>query len=212
MTTYSLLELEKQFITQGINDLIGKEFSINKKSLSIEDVKIIIDYILNYIESEKKQIKNLETFGCGSWMIQFVFNGIYIELHELKDVIDGNNQYKFDLSKTITFFKQQANLCIEHKVKPFIPKIGQKIAVSKEIYDGSEANGVRYNAPEHMTGWYLTSNSYNGDIKSLMVDHLYHLLQERPDLAKFLALPVGYRFYKDSNEEKIWIDETVINS
>lgn len=207
MVQYSLIELEKIFVTQGLSKLIGKEFSINKKSLSKKDAEVIINHIINYIESENKQIKNLETFGCGSWMIRFVFNNIYIELHELKDVIDNDNKYDFDLTKTITFFKEQKQLCNINNVEPNIPKIGQKIAISKEIYEGSEVNGVRYNAPDHMTGWYLTSNSYNGDVKSLIIDHLYHLLKERPDLAKFLALPVGYRFYKDNEGEEIWIDE-----
>ena len=210
MINYSLIELKDIFITQGLESLIGKEFAISKKSYSKESVQLIINYILNYIKTENKQIKNLETFGCGSWMIQFVFNGIYIELHELKSVTDNINQYDFDLTITIEFLKQQNKLSVANNIEIDIPQIGQKIAISKEIYDGSEVNGVRYSSPEHMSGWYLTSNSYNGDIKSLLVEHLYHILKVRPDLAKFLALPIGYRFYKDSETENFWIDEGVM--
>lgn len=212
MKTYSLIELEKEFVTQGLTDLTGKEFSINKKSLLKDDVEIIVNYIVKYVGEETKQIKDLETFGCGSWMIQFVFNGMYIELHELKNVIKGINYYEFDLTQTIGFYKEQLSLCMDNKVEPVIPLIGQKISVSKEIYEGREVNGVRYNAPNHMTGWYLTSNSFDGDINSLVVDHLYHILKERPDLAKYLALPPGYRFYKDEKEEEAWFDESVLKS
>lgn len=212
MKTYSLIESEKEFITQGLYDLIGKEFLINKKSLLKSDVEIIVDYIVKYIEEENKQIKDLETFGCGSWLIQFVFKDIYIELHELKNVVNGSNYYEFDLTQTIKLYKEQLHLCIDNKVEPVVPLIGQKIAVSKEIYEGREVNGVRYRAPSHMTGWYLTSNSFDGNVNSLIVDHLYHILTKRPDLAKYLALPSGYRFYKDDKEEEVWFDQKVLNS
>ena len=58
-----------------------------------------------------------------------------------------------------------------------------------------------------MTGWYLTSNSYNGDINTLIVEPIYYLLKERPELAKMLALPSGYRFYLDQLGEDIWLDD-----
>ena len=87
--------------------------------------------------------------------------------------------------------------------------IGQKVAVSKEVYEGSEVNAVRYNAPGHMTGWYLTSNSFNGDINTLQVDHLYHIINARKDLVKFLALPAGYRFFVNQDKYKVWYDNEV---
>ncbi len=206
ITPYSLIELNEVFITQGLTHIVGREFSIRKKNYPKEDIKLLVDYIVGYIEEEKKQIRNLETFGCGSWMIQFVFDPVYIQLYELKNVENGKNIYEFDLTITINLFRSQVDLCEKYNVPPTIPAIGQKIAISKEIYEGYEVNGVRYNAPVHMTGWYLTSNSYNGDIASLVVDHLYHILKERPELAKFLALPVGYRFYKDRETEEVWYD------
>lgn len=191
--------------------MAGKEFAVKKNTYPDGYVRAIIDYILHYLQSENKSIANLETFGCGSWLFQFVFNGDYIELHELKDVVSGENKYEFDLTLTINFFKEQADLCNANNIQPDIPRIGQKVAIASEIYDGSEVNGVRYSAPEHMTGWYLTANSYNGDIKSLQVDHLYHVLKARPDLAKFLALPAGFRFYKNGVEEDVWADDAIVD-
>lgn len=209
MEKYTLIELENIIVTQGLSTSIGKEFSINKNSYQLNDIKLLINFILDYLENEDKTIKDLETFGYGSWIFQFVFNGMYIELHELKTVENGINVYEFDLSNTINIFKEQTAFCLSKNATSDIPKLAQKIAISKEIYEGSEVNGVRYESPSHMSGWYLTSNSYNGDVKSLLVEHLYHILKERPDLAKFLALPAGYRFFKDKEGEDAWFDEQV---
>jgi hypothetical protein len=210
MSKYTLIELKDVIVTHGVNKILGKEFSIKKGNYSNEDVALVIDYVLNYVETSGATIKNRQTFGCGSWMFQFVFNDIYIELHELKDTVGGENVYGFGLTYTIKIFKEQIEFCRVNMQQPNFPRLGQKIIVSPEIYDGAEVNAVRYPSPDHMTGWWMTSNSYNGDIKSLLIDHLFHLLKARPDLVKFLALPFGFRFYKDNVEEGAWFDEEAL--
>ncbi|MDJ1467029.1 hypothetical protein [Xanthocytophaga flava] len=121
--SYTLLELGEVIITQGINPLIGREFSIRNNGPSKEDIRLLVDYILTYILEEGKQIRDQETFGCGSWMIQFVFDATYIQLHELKGVNDNKNIYEFDLTHTINFFRSQFDLCEEYAVSPEIPAI-----------------------------------------------------------------------------------------
>lgn len=85
MPNYSLVELEDLLITQGVCDLIGKEFAVKKGNYPKKNIISLVDYILNYLETENKIIKDSETFGYGCWIIQFVYNGMYIELHELKE-------------------------------------------------------------------------------------------------------------------------------
>lgn len=207
---YSLIEIDNLIISQGLKGKIDKEFSIIKKDYQIEDVRLVIDHILEFLTLTKSQINNLETFGCGSWMLQFVFDKTYIELHELKEIKNGKNVYEFGLTDTIKFLRSQLELCALYNVNPVIPRLGQKIAVSKEIYEGSEVNAVRYDSPDHMSGWYLTSNAFNGDVKELLVDHLYYLLKSRPEIAKFLALPSGFRFFKDNLGQDVWYDKDVV--
>jgi len=204
---YSFQELGDLYISQGVSKYLDKEFSISRKNHIHSDVLLLTDYVLDYFVSTKQKIVDGETFGCGSWLLYFKCNSIYIELHELKNISEGKNIYEFDVSLSIKFLKEQTELIKKYDV-PFsnIPLIGQKIAVSEDIYSGSEVNGVRYSAPDHMTGWYLTSNSFNGNVNSLKVDYLYSLLKTRPDLGKFLALPEGYRFFKDHLGEEVWID------
>lgn len=208
---FSILDQGLKWITNGVETFFGKEFCVSKKDVNRLDVEILVNYLIENYYHKSDLISDGETLSCGSWLLKFVYNENLIEIFELKEVIDGKNTYEFDVSVTISLLKEQMELLNIHKVdKSKISFIYQKVAISKEIYDGSEVNGVRYQAPDHMTGWYLTSNNYNGDVKSLFVDHLYHLLKIRPELGKFLALPPGYRFFIDDLGYDIWLDESVV--
>jgi len=59
-----------------------------------------------------------------------------------------------------------------------------------------------------MTGWWLTTNRFDGDTKSLKTMHACHLTAARPDLAHLVALPYGFRFDL-SHAEDVWFDENV---
>ncbi len=87
------------------------------------------------------------------------------------------------------------------------------IVISDGVFEGECVEGVRYPSPKHMTGWWLTTQKYNGDTSTLRVEHYYHLPEKRPDLIKYLALPFGFRFFqKDETvgrEEEIWKDDNV---
>ena len=60
-----------------------------------------------------------------------------------------------------------------------------------------------------MSGWWITTDLYNGDIQTLRREHTYHVTAGRPDLAKYLALPEGFRFNLSVAEE-VWLDEKVL--
>jgi hypothetical protein len=59
--------------------------------------------------------------------------------------------------------------------------------------------GVRYAMERAMSGWVLSTDRYDGDVRSLRVEHAYHITASRPDLACFLALPFGYWFDVDGS-------------
>jgi len=206
--TYKILKKESFFITEGIQSIINKEFRVKKGEYDEIEIRYVIDYILKYIITENKILKDKETFELGSWLLQFVFNGFFIDIYELKNVLGGKNIYKEGIDIATKIYRIQSSL-INEGISPLIPKFSQKIALTKDIYDGSEVNGVRYSAPSHMTGWYLTSNSYKGDVNTLIVEYLYFIIDKRFDIIKFLSLPIGYRFYRDNQEESFWLDEQI---
>ncbi len=93
---------------------------------------------------------------------------------------------------------------------PYAPvSDAQLCAVSDGVYEGDAVQGVRYSAPEHMSGWYITTARYNGDHLSLRVEHVAHVVEARPDIAPLLALPPGYRFDIAHASVRAWRDPAV---
>jgi hypothetical protein len=104
---------------------------------------------------------------------------------------------------------QQEAACARHGAAYTPVDPSQMCAVSDGVYEGEPAQGVRYAAPPHMTGWYITTARYNGDHKTLKVEHAAHVIGRRPDIAVFLALPPGYRFEAGPDSAGAWYDEAV---
>lgn len=103
--------------------------------------------------------------------------------------------------------------CCKHYEEEFSPiTLEQLVVVSDGVLEGAKpVKGVRYKSPEHMSGWWLTDDSFNGNIDSLKNIHFSHIIEKRPDLAIYMALPYGYRFLLGSNKEHVWFDEMVLN-
>ncbi|MGE9819633.1 immunity protein Imm33 domain-containing protein [Acinetobacter baumannii] len=62
-----------------------------------------------------------------------------------------------------------------------------------------------------MSGWWLTADKYDGDIETLKNVHFTLILEKRPDLAIYMALPYGYRFILGGEEEHVWFDENALD-
>ena len=89
----------------------------------------------------------------------------------------------------------QGKCCSHYEAKPDFVLASQMVVISKGIYEGVvPVEGVRYASPKHMSGWWLTTDEYDGDINSLNTVHFKHVVEHRPELAIYMALPVGYRF------------------
>jgi hypothetical protein len=77
----------------------------------------------------------------------------------------------------------------------------QLVATSPGVFEGRQVEGVRYPAPQHMSGWYLTTDLYDGDVKSLTLHHLHHIGAARPDLIGYLGLAPGFCFDQRSDDK-----------
>lgn len=114
-------------------------------------------------------------------------------------------------SKKIT--SEMLDICNSNKVDPVPVLDSQLIIVSDGVFEGDLVEGVRYPSPEYMSGWWLTTEKYNGDVTTLRTEHFFHLLEKRPDLIKYLVLPYGFRFFEEGykkNKEQIWFDEKIV--
>ena len=84
--------------------------------------------------------------------------------------------------------------------------------VDEGVFQGLPVQAVRYPSPEHMSGWWITTDAYNGDVSTLRREHTYHVTAARPDLAAYIALPYGFRFRVGDDNEEASFDNQVAAS
>lgn len=111
----------------------------------------------------------------------------------------------------IKSLKRQINmheLCKKLNVACQMPSDETLVAVSEGVFEGDLVQGVRYKMEAHMSGWIITSDRYNGDVSTLRTEHMKHIFEHRPDLVKYLCLPIGWRF--DTSRDDFWFDQEII--
>ncbi|RTE10920.1 hypothetical protein EJQ19_06420 [Paenibacillus whitsoniae] len=106
--------------------------------------------------------------------------------------------------------QEQKQECQKYESTPKFPIFNQMIVISNIVYEGLAVDAVRYLSPEHMSGWWLTTDLYDDNVESLMTVHYHHVAFIRPELIKYFALPYGYRFNITGKEQDVWFDENAI--
>ena len=194
------------FSTNGICQFAKYEFSATVNDISLSDeCRKFLEFIVNYV-IDGNEIQPDETIAYGYWITKAVLSedGKLVFWEYDREAVE----FIFGISNALHYWQAQQEICSRASAE-FVPiRPDQKIAISDGVYDGSPVSAVRYPAPPHMSGWYLTTNKYDGNISSLKVVHAYHVSAQRPDLAKYFALPCGYRFHSD--DDKVWFDEKVV--
>ena len=167
----------------------------------------LLHAIISYVVTSKVKIKHGETFPFGYWLVKLCREGDILEVYEYNseatEFIRGGTY-------TLQCWQSQHKVCDDHGANFLPPRPDKMVAISKGVYEGSIVDAVRYPSPEHMSGWWITTDQYDGDIKTLQVVHLYHLTSRRPDLMPLIALPYGYRFAGSIDTFNIWFDPKVV--
>ena len=113
--------------------------------------------------------------------------------------------------KLIEVIKIQQACCENFKAQYTPTSEEQLVVISEGVYEGMALEGVRYPAPSHMSGWWLTTDLYDGNTQTLKTVHFSHIVAQRPQIAIYMALPPGYRFKLGGDDEHVWFDEAVAN-
>ncbi|MBC8798477.1 hypothetical protein H0S63_22100 [Shewanella algae] len=192
----------------GLEPLVGYELCVSSsdKTLSQECfdfIKFVADYILN-----NRVIQHEETFLYGYWLTKvFLTDGHKLVFYEYN--LEATD-FIFGITNTLHFWKTQHEVCmtVNAEFSPIRPD--QLVVISDGVYEGEPTEGVRYPSPQHMSGWWLTTDLYNGDINTLKTVHAHHVAKKRPDLVKYFGLPFGYRFFAREND--IWFDSNIMNN
>jgi hypothetical protein len=194
--------------TEGLRASGCSEISIDVDASLLEESERFLKYASDYISGAGKHIKPGETMAYGYWLVKFreAEQGDYLETWEYS--ADASMFVKGgDL--TLGYWRDQHFVCDLHKARFSPPRPDRLTVVSAGVMEGLAVQGIRYPSPGHMSGWWITTDLYDGNIKSLRHEHTYHVTAARPDLAQYLALPDGFRFNL-SVAEVVWFDEKVL--
>lgn len=202
----SYKQIGLQVSTLGLNESGTQELSIRvaKPSLLL-DAEQFLKFVVDYLISTGRRITAGETLNYGYWLIKF------------QQAIEGLEVWEFNAAGTefipggnlaLTYWREQHKICETQNAEFDPPRPDKLTAVSAGVLEGLPVQGVRYRWQNHMSGWLIVTAAWDQNVRSIQNHHTYHLTAKRPDLAKFIALPVGYRFDLTIGE-KVWLDEEV---
>jgi hypothetical protein len=193
--------------TEGLSTIGHPEILVEfGDSELMAEGKAFLRCISDYVRSGAK-LRAGETMSYGYWATKFA-EAAEEDLLETWEYNAAATDFMKGAGLTLRYWKDQNATCNKYGAAFDPPKADQLSVISKGVLEGLPVQGVRYPAPDHMTGWWITTDQYDGDINSLMNEHSYHVTAARPELAKFFALPAGFRFDLSSFED-VWFEEEV---
>ncbi len=191
--------------TKELDSYITKEIRVAMGNNRPEDYIEVIKYLIDYIVDNKPVISENQNIGYYSWLLQFrIDDQNYYDLYEVNE--DGSDFNK-GCDTAISVVRSQSEICRQQNLNPIFPNFNQSVVISDGVYEGKDIEGIRYDAPQDESGWYLITDDYNDDIKTLKMVHFYHVAFARPDILKYLAVPGGYRFQMHNNTVQIMENE-----
>jgi hypothetical protein len=188
-----------QVVTRGLERFEQQELAVPVLDEELaDDAADFLRMLVWYLENSKRTIKPDETVEHGFWMVKFRSAG---ELLEAWEPGDDGVEFVRGADRALRFWRDQARVCEEHDALFCPPRGDQLVAVSNGVWEGRDVEGTRYPSPEHMSGWWVTTDLYDGDVESLRTEHAYHMVERRPDLVEYLALPPGFWFRTGAQAE-----------
>lgn len=192
--------------TSGLQAIGCPEFRAEVSTpILVPGCENFLRFLVAYVKETKAVIKCNQTLAYGFWLVKFQaskdgFLEVFEYDAEATKFIPG-------ISLAVTYWQEQHEMCNQLNTEFAPPRPDRIVVISDGVLEGHPVEGVRYPSPEHMSGWWLTTSDYSGDIKDLQKLHLFHVTSKRPDLVRYLALPYGFRFSQDTRS--VWFDEIV---
>ena len=193
--------------TDGLRNVSGFEIAVEYQGAALaEEAMSYLSSVANLVTAGEFPIRDNAEVAYGYWET----------LLKLDDTSTLRVwEYATDWSRLIpgatlalTYWRDQNVVCRTHGSEFDPPDPRSMVVLSKGVIEGRPVEAVRYHSPSHMSGWWFTTDEYDGNIKSLTTHHIYHLTAARPELAKYLALTFGYRLDL-RRHERVWFDQKV---
>jgi len=197
-----------EYSTDGAREKLGVELvvAVQSKELSAE-VKKFLATIESYGVEKGAALKPGETLQYGYWMIRLCPRGS--EVLDIQELAPEGEGFVDGASYTLRSFAAQRKACQIFSSQFSPPKPDSLVVISDGVLESNPGlQGVRYPSPSHMSGWWLTTDAYDGDIESLRTVHCKHVTHQRPQLLQYLALYYGFRFNAGEKFDA-WFDQSV---
>jgi hypothetical protein len=196
--------------TAGLKSVGHREISVRVLDPGLSgEAEQFLNYVSNYLTSCERQIAPGETLAYGYWLVKFQQEAP--DLLETWEYNAESTEFVSGANLTLRYWRDQHLVCKQSGAEFSPPRPDMLTVVSKGVLEGLPVEGVRYPSPDHMSGWWITTNLYDGNPESLIIEHTYHISAARPELARYLALPKGFRFDL-TTAESIWRDEKVASA
>jgi hypothetical protein len=174
----------------------------------LPECKRFLRFVADYLEQSGRRINPGQTMNYGYWFVKF--QPVREDLLEVWEYNAEATDFVKGGSLALRYWRDQQNICRQHGAVFSPPRADKLTAVAPGVLEGVAVEAVRYPMGEHMSGWFLLSENWDKNVNSLTNHHTYHVTATRPDLARFLALPTGFRVDL-RNGERVWMDEGVAN-
>ena len=110
---------------------------------------------------------------------------------------------------TIAVTPDQAAVCARFGTQPYPAAPDSKVGFGG-VGDGP-VHGLRHPPTPDTTGWYIWHGELTGAPDFFQPLHVAHLDELVPHVARYLALPPGWRFLIAQNYEDVWYDADLLN-
>ena len=193
--------------TKGLNERAVHDLAVEvNDAVLLPEAETLLRNLAAYMTSEGVRVEAEETLAYGYWAVQL--REEQPGRFELWEYAADATGFVPGATLTLKYWSEQHETCERYRAEFSPPQPNQLVVISDGVLQGDAVQGVRYPSPEHRSGWWITTDRYDGDIRSLTHEHLYHLTAARPDLTRYVALPFGFRF-DQANGEAVWFDEEV---
>jgi hypothetical protein len=108
-----------------------------------------------------------------------------------------------------SYLEEQKKICKEYDSlwNPIDKNL--KVGISTDL-NSEPLNGLRHNSENGTTGWFIWSGEYDEREDFFKPICAEHLLEKKPEVIKYLALDVGFRFLiGKENYEDVWFDKKI---
>jgi hypothetical protein len=206
------IERSGDFVTtRGLHAFGNNELRLKVLTADQAEAEHLLSHIANYIRDEKQTVRANQTFVYGYWLLQVKDHAGVSTLGIWERSPDGHGFVEG--AELATRYWREQNLTCARYGQTFDPPLADRIAATwRGVLDGDDIEGMRYRMPEHHSGWILVSPTFPGDVDQLQNEHLYHVTSQRPEVARFLALPAGCRFYIGREEEDFLFDPGIASA